>query len=964
MNIIHKVTWKSMWKNRTRTLVTIFSVAMSAAMFMAVVTLVYSLSDYVMRMYTYRSGDYFVEFRYSSDEQYEELKANLDVEYVADFKVLGYYPFYYFVYGQKVNEPGGIMPLGAVDREFLEHMAFPLIEGRLPENSSEILLPMDYYDRYEMNQLPTPSVGDEVKISFVSYLSSEIAAEGYEEDGYAEEFGMEYSEFERTFTVVGIMEDRAYNTASGSYSSSELPLLTVSDGNEGQTFYHKLFVKTKSTEAAYRLAEENYGIESYLNKKLMDVYESTEISEADMTIAVVAVILLVIVLLATVSPIRNAFAISVSERMTQFGLLNSVGTTKKQLRRSVRFEALSVAVIATPLGMILGYGILKWMVWAYGNRVIGLYAELMRSTMRGYEGLPEFRTMLSWGVIGLTVLICFAMIFYSVAKPARRVSKMSPLEVIRQQKEIRVRSSKLRVGRLTQTLFGFSGVLAKKYYRTSRKKYRATVVSISISLLLFITVNYFADRMELILLYINNLDYAFSYTVNSREDISEELEYANSIPGAVRVGLIHSANRRSVEIPNLSFTDEYRGIRKMKEDGWSRHRVYIYFLEDEDFVACLTAEGIDPEPYLTAEKPLAVTINQHYGSYIATNEQGEQEYREYVGPMLREGGAVYLRTENYEIDAPPELREMYEEQWNSTYQILSVIMHETYTSKQGETILRISAVVTGEESTMIEATLSTFLVERQIDIEAKQLVHRYYEYSEETGKRGELVLTKNADTEYVCVGENLKQCPAGIGEDNKGEVLLLPYSRMPEAWVSLYRLKMEIMTDDYPASIAELLSREEREPGFDVVYTDMSYQTYMMNDILRSVINGLTLLISMVSAVNVFNTITANIALRRRDFGMLRSIGMTDRDMNRMMSFECLSYGMRSLFIGVPLGLFCCGIIYCFDYKLYGEGAGFPWQTVGIGSVLVFLIVFASAFYAVAKLRKDNPIDAIRMDNL
>ena len=81
MNIIHKVTWKSMWKNRTRTLVTIVSVMLSAAMFMAVVTLVYSLADYIMETYTYRSGDYYVEFRYSSDEQYEALKADPDVEH-------------------------------------------------------------------------------------------------------------------------------------------------------------------------------------------------------------------------------------------------------------------------------------------------------------------------------------------------------------------------------------------------------------------------------------------------------------------------------------------------------------------------------------------------------------------------------------------------------------------------------------------------------------------------------------------------------------------------------------------------------------------------------------------------------------------------------------------------------------------------------------------------------------------
>ncbi len=143
-----------------------------------------------------------------------------------------------------------------------------------------------------------------------------------------------------------------------------------------------------------------------------------------------------------------------------------------------------------------------------------------------------------------------------------------------------------------------------------------------------------------------------------------------------------------------------------------------------------------------------------------------------------------------------------------------------------------------------------------------------------------------------------------------------------------------------------------------------AYEAYMVIDMAEAIINGLTLLISLVGAVNVFNTITANIALRRRDFGMLRSIGMTNWDINRMMSFECLSYGINSLLAGVSFGLLGCGITYHCIYRYYKTGVGFPWKTIGIGSILVLLIVFASAFYAVAKTRQDNPIDAMRMDNL
>jgi len=83
-----------------------------------------------------------------------------------------------------------------------------------------------------------------------------------------------------------------------------------------------------------------------------------------------------------------------------------------------------------------------------------------------------------------------------------------------------------------------------------------------------------------------------------------------------------------------------------------------------------------------------------------------------------------------------------------------------------------------------------------------------------------------------------------------------------------------------------------------------------------------------------------------------------------MMSFECLSYGLNALLVGVSLGLLGCGITYYCIYRYYKTGVGFPWETVCLSVVMVFLIVFASSFYAVAKLRKDNPIDAIRMENL
>jgi len=89
----------------------------------------------------------------------------------------------------------------------------------------------------------------------------------------------------------------------------------------------------------------------------------------------------------------------------------------------------------------------------------------------------------------------------------------------------------------------------------------------------------------------------------------------------------------------------------------------------------------------------------------------------------------------------------------------------------------------------------------------------------------------------------------------------------------------------------------------------------------------------------------------------------TEREMYRMIGFECLSYGTRALLWGLPLSLLIDFGIQRIGSNVSNEGYLFPWGTVAVAVVTVFLIVFVTMFYAVSKLRKDNPIDAIRMEN-
>lgn len=114
----------------------------------------------------------------------------------------------------------------------------------------------------------------------------------------------------------------------------------------------------------------------------------------------------------------------------------------------------------------------------------------------------------------------------------------------------------------------------------------------------------------------------------------------------------------------------------------------------------------------------------------------------------------------------------------------------------------------------------------------------------------------------------------------------------------------------------------------------------------------------------MFNTISTNISLRRREFAMLKSVGMTKKGFMRMMNFECLLYGSRALLFGLPVSFIVTFLIYLSVNEGYETGFCLPWGAVGIAVLSVFAVVFVTMMYSMRKIKKDNPIDALKNENL
>ncbi|MCU9815287.1 ABC transporter permease [Paraclostridium sp. AKS73] len=179
----------------------------------------------------------------------------------------------------------------------------------------------------------------------------------------------------------------------------------------------------------------------------------------------------------------NSFSISISERRKQFGVLNSIGATKNQVMKLVFIEAIIVSLIGIPVGLIIG------------TFVIDLVLKLIQASFNNSQiGNMNLRLVYNPYVIVLSAVIVLFTIFVSAIFPAIRSAKTSPLECIRNSSNLKL--GKVKNSKLIKLLFKTEGVLAYKNLRRNKKKFRITLFSLIISVVIFISFSGFLDLFE------------------------------------------------------------------------------------------------------------------------------------------------------------------------------------------------------------------------------------------------------------------------------------------------------------------------------------------------------------------------------------------------------------------------------------------------------------------------------------
>ncbi|MGN6712849.1 ABC transporter permease [Anaerocolumna jejuensis] len=854
MNIFNKVTLQSMKKSRTRTFVTIIGVILSAAMITAVATFGTSLLNFLINGSIVKYGGWHVEFLDVNSSFVEERTHDKGVANTAAFQNIGYAAL---KDGKSPEKP--YLFIAGFNEKAFDTLPISLISGRLPKNSREILVPA----HVQIKGGVTFKVGDTISLSVGSRINGEKKLGQH--DPYISGKEALVPKDEKTYTVVGICERPGFEE----HSAPGYTLITKADTSE-KTNSFSLFVTLKNPRQVKAYAGKTAGAGAYvLNDSVLRFMGLSDDKIINTLLYTVGGILVAIIMLGSIFLIYNSFNISLNERTRQFGILSSVGATPRQLRNSVLFEGLCIGAVGIPIGVMAGIGSIGLVI----PIVAGKFGNIAYSTV-------PLTLSVSVSAIVAAAVVSLVTILISAYIPARKAANTPVMESIRQTNEIKTESKAVKTSKFTERIYGLEGTLALKNFKRNKRRYRSIVLSLTLSVVLFVSGSAFGTTLKrLSERTIMDFDYDILFTNQDMDDsemfpLYDKLKTADGIyESSYQAILAYSCTVKASD-----FSDRYRKYADYAAPDQTVHLpMDIQFIPDSEYLNFIKKIGLSAKEYTGKDAKMIAVAKERVEKKDGTDEAFDM-----------------FASRSMTFSAAPQI-------------------NDKPKLEQGQSIN------------------ITFVDTYPVDVIAKQ-----------SSK-------KNSYVFMVVAPYSLKE--KFETPDTHADIGLSFLSKNPSQSVA----KMEVMIHDAGITSAYTL--------FNVYTTVEQYRS------LTFVIDVFTyvfvIMISLIAVANVFNTISTNIRLRRRELAMLRSIGMSDRDFNKMMNFECIFYGMRTLLFGIPIAAISSWLIYeglagaermdNFDYV-------FPWGSMAISVFSVLLIVFITMLYAISKIKKENIIDALRDD--
>lgn len=858
-NIVHLLTGRHLRENKGRTVITILGIAVSAAMLTAVFVSIASFMNMAGELSLYCSGNKHAVFCSVSPSQLEKLQKEEDIERIGCFILPEEGSFRL---DDRVSDYKGIGDIYAGDETDLELMVTANYDGKLPENEQEIAVEKYMLERNHLDW----------KIGNVVTLSVGNRHEKGEKDSTIRGSYVSGEEFEEVrqikVRVTAILHDNqpTCKTAVVRGMSEE-----EKNGNVDVIILLKN-ADYQSLQVINRIATD-YGIRDFeINTEYLG--SKFALDDSKRPLIIMTAIILVVILIASVLLISNAFAMSLSEKVRYLGMLASVGATKRQKRNSIYFEGFLLGIIGLPVGILAGIAGISVTMRLISDKIIstGMINGLQESGISLHAVVP-------WWVIAFVVVLGALTIFVSSLIPAAKASAVTPIDAIRQSKEIRVKRVKLHAPFYIRKIFGCEGELAYKNLRRNKRKFHVIVGSIALSVILFLCVNYFCE----LFIQGNDIAYDMRYQLSARVEAGEKEKLYCALEGMDQIDDFYASDSESIDTDSLAYLKENADFLK-SENLSSQYRrfwdenpdLYVCVIDDKQFDILCRENGLDKQQFY-GNKLRGILLDN-----LSRQKGGGSVFSE---KML--GKTIY--TEYY-----PEEEEIPEQQVVPWVEIGGFADYDP------------------------DNPICDLVIKNMICIYVPESVYvRCYQ---------------------------LEQLSMDEDDYNKSSYFMM-------------------IETDHHKEVAEELEEYFAANGFKNAYVsdyvEMFQSVRTVVFIMEVFIYGFVTLITLITIANIINTIATGIHLRRKEFAMLKSVGITPAGFRKMLCLESLFYGFRALIIGIPVSL----LLNYLMNRMLGEGAipfmvNVPMYLLVIAAV--FVIVGGSMVYAMLKVRKDSIIGTLK----
>lgn len=615
MNIVNKLTLRHLKQNKRRTLVTIVGVIISVAMVTAVATLGFSFLDLMKRQSIADNGEWHVLYKNVNKEQLETIQHDDATGTVAVSRDLGYAP----IQGeQHTNKP--YLFIKEYNAQGFAQFRVALSKGRLPQTDKEIVISdaLAEYAKvnYELGDRLTLQVGERTEEGG-DYPLGQTDPLRIMNDKVAESLQNKKT---REYTVVGFIKRPVWEPgwAPGYTLLSYVNENIIGTDDRVDAAVDLQNVNRSLFTHAENLAKQLNIKSVQFNNDLLHYYGVSKSKATNSTLISLTVIIMGVIMVGSVSLIYNAFAISVSERSRHLGMLASVGATRRQKRNSVFFEGFVIGLISIPIGVICGLAGIG-ITFMFINSII-------QAGLRSTEELTMIVTPLS---LLIACAVSMLTIFISTYLPAMKASRISAMDAIRQTDDVKLTGRAVRTSKLIRKLFGIEGEIGLKNLKRNKRRYHATVFSLVISIVLFLTVSFFTNSLKQSLdISEEGVNYDIQVWYGNGKRIDDRLvQSITSLKDVTEHITIHEIYKNAL-VDEASIADELRETvekdRSMLKNGKYIYDMRINALNDADLRIYAKAVGADYKQLTDLKHPAAIVLDtikyeeMNTGRYIQT----------------------------------------------------------------------------------------------------------------------------------------------------------------------------------------------------------------------------------------------------------------------------------------------------------------------------------------------------------